>query len=82
MNKFEPLQDTVNLLSGAKIRRAPRPEERFELEETFELTESPRYSTRIQAWLLSSLNRFRLKSQSVEKCSGEGEINAPQTTTP
>jgi hypothetical protein len=49
MNKHEPVRDTINLLSGAKIRRTSRPGERFELPETV----SVRRIMRIQAWLLS-----------------------------
>jgi hypothetical protein len=47
MNKHEPVRDTINLLSGAKIRRTSRPGERFELPKT----PSVRRTVRIQAWL-------------------------------
>lgn len=39
MKLFDPWQDTINLLSGARPCRTPRPGERFEVEE------QPRYST-------------------------------------
>jgi hypothetical protein len=82
MNKYAPLQDTVSLLAGAKIRRTLRPEERFEPDEPIELIAPPSYATRIQEWLLSSLNRFRPRLRSVEQRSGEGELNVTRTTTP
>jgi hypothetical protein len=49
MNKHEPVRDTINLLSGAEIRRTSRPGERFDTPETVSL----RRIMRIQAWRLS-----------------------------
>ena len=60
MKMFEPWQATINQLSGARIRRTPRPGEQFETPEL-----PRRRSTRIQDWLLSLLKRPRAETRVV-----------------
>ena len=55
MKLFDPWQDTISIISGAKVRRTPRPGEHF-LQ-----PEQPRRSMRVRKRLILYVNRFRFR---------------------
>lgn len=73
MKVFDPWRDTINLLSGGKPHRTPRPGERFDV------PEHSRRSIRLRDHLRLCLNHFRGDALKIEDCSSEGEVYAQPT---
>lgn len=53
MNRYQPLQDTINLLAGGRVPRTPRPEEQFPLPEKVRQRQGARVI--IRAWVIRVL---------------------------
>lgn len=68
MKPFQPWQDAVTLLSGARPHRTPRPGEQFE-----EADETPRQSPQRRLWLLICQIRLRLSKPMSGKCQAQSE---------
>ena len=75
MKLFDPWQDTISILSGAKVRRTPRPGEHFIQPEQL------RRSVSVRERLVLYVNRFRFRIGKSRNRASQVEVRVvPEVT--